>query len=94
MKLTMPLLYGLATMLVAYPCLRVLSHIGGREPDPAQIFYVAHSGYFWRIGLATYVGLFAAVASAWLRLGDDVRWLQRLGALGVLLLIAQTIWLP
>jgi hypothetical protein len=53
--------------LLLYAITRVIQSLLGPDPDPALVLWSEHSGYFWRVGIASYaggmLGFFAWVAA-------------------------------
>lgn len=67
--------FGLASS-TAYVALRVASALSG-EPTASSVLASAHVSYFWRVGLALFIGLIGAGVAPVLTRSPE-RWLARL----------------
>lgn len=56
---------GAASAVVAYALLRLLQRIVLTEPNPAEVLYSEHAGFFWRSWTSLYVAGMVTLA-VWL----------------------------
>jgi hypothetical protein len=91
------LVAGCAFAIAFYACVRLGQFLFAFEPNPATVIASAHSGFLWRVWIASYGGGMAALLGYWLARRNPARVARVLALVlpaAAALLVAQALFVP